>query len=107
MSGAEKSQTQWQKTCTDLEIELIAAYSPQAKGCIERLWRTLQGRLPFIFRFLKIDTIEKANEFLGDFINGFNARFAVAAQDSALHWIYAPLVLPASGSCFACLKVSA
>ena len=61
-------------------------YSPQAKGRIERLWRTLQGRLPFIFRFLEIDTIEKANEFLGDFINGFNARFAVAAQDSALHW---------------------
>lgn len=86
LSGAEKSQTQWQKTCADLEIELIAAYSPQAKGRIERLWRTLQGRLPFIFRFLKIDTIEKANEFLGDFINGFNARFAVAAQDSALHW---------------------
>lgn len=86
LAGAEKTQTQWQKTCQELNIELIAAYSPQAKGRIERLWQTLQGRLPYIFRFLHIDTIEKANAFLSDFIDGFNARFAVTAQDSELHW---------------------
>lgn len=86
LAGAEKSETQWQKTCRELRIELIAAYSPQAKGRIERLWQTLQGRLPYIFRFQKIDTIEKANAFLADFIGGFNARFAVPPQDSALHW---------------------
>ena len=86
LAGAEKSETQWQKTCGELGIELIAAYSPQAKGRIERLWQTLQGRLPFIFSFLKIDTIERANAFLSDFIDGFNARFAVTPQDSALHW---------------------
>lgn len=86
LAGSEKNITQWQKTCNALNIELIAAYSPQAKGRIERLWQTLQGRLPYIFRFLKIDTIEKANAFLSDFIDGFNARFAVPAQDSAIHW---------------------
>lgn len=86
LAGAEKSETQWQKTCKILQIELIAAYSPQAKGRIERLWQTLQGRLPFIFRFLKIDTVEKANAFLADFVDGFNARFAVPAQNEALHW---------------------
>ena len=86
LAGAEKSETQWQKTCRELGIELIAAYSPQAKGRIERLWQTLQGRLPYIFRFLKIGTVEKANAFLSDFIDGFNARFAVPPQDSALHW---------------------
>ena len=86
LAGAEKSETQWQKTCNKLQIELIAAYSPQAKGRIERLWQTLQGRLPYIFRFLHIDTIEKANAFLADFIDGFNARFAVPAQNEALHW---------------------
>ena len=86
LSGAEKSETQWQKTCRALQIELIAAYSPQAKGRIERLWQTLQGRLPFIFRYLKIDTLEKANAFLADFIDGFNARFAVPPQDEAPHW---------------------
>lgn len=91
LAGAEKSETQWQKTCKELQIELIAAYSPQAKGRIERLWQTLQGRLPYIFRFLHIDTIEKANAFLSDFIDGFNARFSVAPQDSALHWKTPPL----------------
>jgi hypothetical protein len=86
LEGSEKSETQWQKTCNELKIELIAAYSPQAKGRIERLWQTLQGRLPYIFRFLRIDTIEKANAFLAGFIDGFNARFAVPAQDEELHW---------------------
>lgn len=86
LSGAEKTQTQWQKTCKELQIELIAAYSPQAKGRIERLWQTLQGRLPYIFRYLKINTIEKANAFLSDFISGFNARFAVAPQNPEPHW---------------------
>ena len=86
LAGAEKAQTQWQKTCQELNIELIAAYSPQAKGRIERLWQTLQGRLPYIFRFLGINTIAAANAFLNDFIIGLNARFAVPAQDSARHW---------------------
>lgn len=86
LAGAEKAETQWQRTCRELQIELIAAYSPQAKGRIERLWQTLQGRLPFILRFLKIDTVERANAFLADFIGGFNARFAVPAQNEALHW---------------------
>ena len=86
LAGAEKSNTQWQKTCNKLQIELIAAYSPQAKGRIERLWQTLQGRLPYIFRYLKINTIKVANEFLKSFIDGFNARFAVPAQDETLHW---------------------
>lgn len=86
LGGAEKSETQWQKTCNELKIELIAAYSPQAKGRIERLWQTLQGRLPYIFRFLGIDTVEAANAFLADFIDGFNARFAVPAQNEELHW---------------------
>ena len=48
--------------------------------------RQLQGRLPYIFRFLGIDTIEKANAFLVDFVDGFNARFAVPAQSKELHW---------------------
>lgn len=86
LAGAEKTETQWQKTCNELNIELIAAYSPQAKGRIERLWQTLQGRLPYIFRFLGIDSVDKANEFLSDFIDGYNARFSVPAQEHVLHW---------------------
>lgn len=86
LDGMEKTETQWQKTCKELGIELIAACSPQAKGRIERLWQTLQGRLPFIFKYLKIDTIQKANEFLKGFIDGFNARFSVEAQKPELNW---------------------
>lgn len=92
LAGAEKSITQWQKTCADLQIELIAAYSPQAKGRIERLWQTLQGRLPYIFRFLGIDTIPVANDFLKTFVDDFNARFSISAADSAEHWQSAPPV---------------
>jgi hypothetical protein len=86
LAGMEKSTTQWQKTCNELGIELIAAYSPQAKGRIERLWQTLQGRLPQVFQYLKINTIEAANEYLLSYIDTFNAQFAVPAQDDALHW---------------------
>ena len=86
IANAENSPTQWQTTCRDLKIKLIAAYSAEAKGRIERLWQTLQGRLPFIFRFLKIDTIEKANHFLTGFIDNFNAEFSVPAQKSTRHW---------------------
>lgn len=87
LAGAEKSQTQWQKTCAFFGVELIAAYSPQAKGRIERLWQTLQGRLPYIFRFLGINTVEAANGFLSGFLVGFNAMFSVPAQNDALHWL--------------------
>lgn len=81
-----RMETQWQRTCRELQIELIAAYSPQAKGRIERLWQTLQGQLPFIFRHLGIATAEKANAFLGEFIARFNKRFTVPARDPAIHW---------------------
>ena len=86
LSATEKFKTQWQKTCNELGIEMIAAYSPQAKGRIERLWQTLQGRLPDIFKNLEINTIEAANEFLATYIDKLNSRFAVLAQDAALHW---------------------
>lgn len=92
LAGKTEHKTQWQETCGRLGIELIAAYSPQAKGRIERLWQTLQGRLPFIFRFLKIDTVEKANAFLSDFIDGFNARFAVPPQEAEAEWREPPEV---------------
>ena len=46
----------------------------------------MQGQLSFIFSFLGIETTEKANSFLAGFIDGFNARFAVDAQDGESHW---------------------
>ncbi|MBQ3825095.1 MAG: helix-turn-helix domain-containing protein, partial [Spirochaetaceae bacterium] len=62
------------------KAELIAAHSPEAKGRVERMWQTLQGRLPWIFRFYGIDTIAKANDFLLTYIDEYNERFSVEAQ---------------------------
>ena len=90
LAGMTEKLTEWQIMAQKLSIDLIAALSPEAKGRIERLWQTLQGRLPYIFRFLGIDTIDAANDFLSGFVDGFNARFAVPAQESALEWHGAP-----------------
>jgi len=73
--------TQFQRAMKDLDIEDISAYSPQAKGRIERLWPTLQDRLVKELRLAKISTIEEANRFLEEvFISKFNAKFSVVAQ---------------------------
>jgi len=73
--------TQFQRAMKDLDIELISAYSPQAKGRVERLFGTLQDRLVKELRLAKISDIEKANRFLEKvFIPKFNAKFSVLPQ---------------------------
>lgn len=70
--------TQFQRAMQELDINPITAHSPQAKGRVERLFKTLQDRLIKEMRLKKIDNIEKANEFLQEeFIPGFNKRFSV------------------------------
>lgn len=86
LEGIKNAETQWQKTCKELGIVLIAAHSPEAKGRIERIWETLQGRLPYIFRYLGITTIEQANTFLPDYIDKINERFSVPPQETEKHW---------------------
>lgn len=73
--------TQFQRAMKDLGIEDISAYSPQAKGRIERLWPTLQDRLVKELRLAKISTIKAADRFLQQvFIPEFNTRFSVLPQ---------------------------
>lgn len=86
LQGYEKKPTQWQKMCNTLNIETIAALSPQAKGRIERLWETLQGRLPYIFRYKGISTIQEANGFLKDYVKTFNKMFSVEPAESVKAW---------------------
>lgn len=75
--------TQFQRAMKELEIHLIPAHSPQAKGRIERLFGTLQDRLIKEMRLAKINTIEQANRFLEErFIPRFNAQFAVEPKES-------------------------
>jgi hypothetical protein len=60
----EPARTQFGRALAELDIEWIAAHSPQAKGRIERLFGTLQDRLVKEIRLAGIDTLEAANRFL-------------------------------------------
>jgi hypothetical protein len=71
-------KTQVERILDDLGIELICAFSPQARGRSERLWRTLQGRLPQELAKHGITDYEAANHYLRTrFIGRFNKRFAI------------------------------
>lgn len=77
-------KTQFERAAQELQIELITANSPQAKGRIERLFKTLQDRLIKELRLAKISDIKTANEFLEKvFIENFNERFAIAPKRKA------------------------
>jgi transposase len=75
------AQTQVGRALAHLGIEHIAAYSPQARGRSERLFATLQDRLPKELRLAGIATVEAANAWLKThYIAEHNARFAVAPE---------------------------
>lgn len=86
LEWSKKEATHWTEICKILGTEIILALSPEGKGRIERLWQTLQGRLPYIFRRNGITTIEEANRFLSSYINDFNARFSVPARNEHPAW---------------------
>ncbi len=76
----ENQVTQLGRALKELGIQMIPAYSPQARGRMERSYRTWQGRLPQELRLRQITTVEEANGFLRQEYRGeFNQRFAVAA----------------------------
>lgn len=65
-----------------LEIELILALSPQAKGRVERAFGTLQDRLIKEMRVAGVSSLEEANRFLEEVFTPFwNRRFTVAPQE--------------------------
>ena len=74
----------------DLGIGYIAAGSPEAKGRVERLWRTLQDRLTSELRLRHITTPEAANAFLPEFLADFNRRFTRTPAEAAPAWRRAP-----------------
>ncbi|MBO7583115.1 MAG: ISNCY family transposase [Treponema sp.] len=81
LAYSKEEQTHWTEICKEMKTDIILALSPEAKGRIERFWETLQGRLPPLLRFLGIDTIEKANAFMPEYIKMYKDRFAVPPQD--------------------------
>lgn len=78
---SKEEETHWTSICRELKTKIILALSPQAKGRVERMWQTLQGRLPALMRFLKIRTLEKANDFLSRYVKMYSKRFAVRPQN--------------------------
>jgi hypothetical protein len=75
----------------ELGIQQIPANSPQAKGRIERLWRTFQDRLISELRLVQACTLEQANDVLAAFLADFNHRFAVPAAESTNDFRHLPL----------------
>src|SRR6202034_4449681 len=70
--------TQLGRALRDLGVQMIPAYSPQARGRSERNFGTWQGRLPQELRLRGITTVEKANQFLREeYLAEFNRRFCV------------------------------
>lgn len=75
--------TRFGRAMDELGITIIKAWSPQAKGRIERLWGTLQDRLVSSLRLAGARTLEDANLELGRFLPSFNRRFSVPPRETA------------------------
>lgn len=77
--------TQFGRVCKKLDIEIVRAHSPEAKGRVERSNGVYQDRLVKELRLRQISDIDKANELLviGGFDTDLNRRFAVQARESA------------------------
>lgn len=83
--------TQVGRALAQLSIRHIAAYSPQARGRSERLFRTLQDRLPKELKLAGISDPAAANRWLAEtYIPAHNVRFAVAASEPGSAFIAAP-----------------
>ena len=67
--------TQFGRILKELEIELICAHSPQAKGRVERLFGTFQDRLIKELRLAGVSTMEEGNQFLDTYLIKYNDRF--------------------------------
>ena len=85
-----EKRTQWQRICEELHINQILAWSPEAKGRVERMWRTIQGQLPIWLLKNNISTLEEANKELYRYIESFNRDYSVQAADEEVFYINAP-----------------
>jgi transposase len=81
-TGSGEALTQFGRAMQELDIEIICANSPQAKGRVERVIQTLQDRLPKELRLQGISNMTAGNTYLPEFLKDFNQRFAVEARSS-------------------------
>lgn len=81
--------TQFGRALSSLNIDILCANTPAAKGCVERAHLTLQDRLVKELRLRGISDIEAANAFAPEFIADYNRRFARAPRSE--HDAHRPL----------------
>jgi len=74
--------TQFGRALQALDIQIICANTPQAKGRVERVIQTLQDRLPKEMRLLGVSSREAGNAYLPKFMDDFNNRFADEPRSS-------------------------
>jgi transposase len=98
LQGAQ-DPTHLGRVLRDLGIGYVRARSPQAKGRIERLWRTLQDRLIAELRLQGVTTYAAATTVLPLFIADYNRRFAHPPADPTPAWRRPPRDLPLVLSC--------
>lgn len=97
----EQDDTQIERALKELDIELIPANSPQAKGRIERLFRLLQDRLIKEMQLAGVASYAQANRFLLDkFLPWYNARFAKKNIES----VYRPVPVTKDLNLIFCIK---
>lgn len=82
--------TQFGRAMEELGIHISKAYSPQAKGRIERLWGVLQDRLVVELRLAGAATLGQANALLDRYLPGHNRRFTVPPREQSGVWRQAP-----------------
>jgi transposase len=80
--AGKQCPTQLGRALEALGIQQIPAYSPQAKGRIERAWRTCQDRLVSELRLAQACDLDSANQVLARFCADYNQRFAVPARQA-------------------------
>ncbi len=88
--GQSSGLTQFGRAMQELDIQIICANSPQAKGRVERANQTLQDRLVKELRLRGISDMQAANAYLLEFQEDFNRRFAVQPHSS--HDAHRPLL---------------
>lgn len=77
LAGKELKNTKFANMLNHIGTDIISTIDPRSKGRIERLWRTFQDRLLKEFIKYKIDSLEKANQYINDvFLPKYNIRFA-------------------------------
>ena len=80
--NAQRPKSHFERSCAQLGIDVIHANSPQAKGRIERLFKTLQDRLVKELRLADAKGLEQANQVLERFLIKFNRQFNIPAKEA-------------------------